>query len=175
MGFVDRHNQFRQGYLHLAKIWKTTRWQTRIQLELLGLSMVDAYLACRAHMPKWQHLPHDQSIFWKFVHTVIGQIASRSLSERVREGEDDNPTLHCKHVPLGQYKVLSGTYKVSLKSKQARCKYCAIRIRLAKETGVSPPTCFCCGYHEIAVCKKFNCWERHLTEVTRNHRVGIAI
>ncbi len=30
MGCVDRHNQFRQGYLHLPKIWKTTRWQTRI-------------------------------------------------------------------------------------------------------------------------------------------------
>ena len=25
MGFVDRHNQFRQGYLHLAKVWKTIK------------------------------------------------------------------------------------------------------------------------------------------------------
>ncbi len=53
MGYVDRHNQFRQGYLKLAKIWKTHRWQTRIQLELLGVTMVDAFLACRAQMPKW--------------------------------------------------------------------------------------------------------------------------
>jgi hypothetical protein len=59
MGFVDRHNQFRQGYLHLAKIWRTNRWQTRIQLELLGLAMVDAFLACRAQMPKWQNLDDD--------------------------------------------------------------------------------------------------------------------
>ncbi len=29
------------------------------------------------------------------------------------------------HVPLGQYKIQTGTYKGSLKSKQARCKYCA--------------------------------------------------
>ncbi len=144
-------------------------------LELLGLSMVDAFLACRAHMPKWQNLGSDDTIFWQFVHTVIGQIDGRPMSERVREGEDENPTIHCKHVPLGQYKVLSGTYKGSLKSKQARCKYCAIRIRHAKETGVSPPTCFCCAHHEIAVREKFNCWERHLTEVTRNHRDGLAI
>ena len=51
MGYVDRHNQFRQGYLKLAKNWKTHRWQTRIQLELLGVTMVDAFLACRAQMP----------------------------------------------------------------------------------------------------------------------------
>jgi hypothetical protein len=175
MGFVDRHNQFRQGYLHLAKVWKTSRWQTRIQLELLGLSMVDAFLACRAHMPKWQHLGHDESIFWKFVHTVIGQIDSRPMSERVREGEDENPTFHCKHVPIGQYKVLSGTYKGSVKSKQARCKYCAMRMKIAKQKGVSPPTSFCCSFHDVAVCKKFQCWERHLTEVTRNARDGLGI
>jgi hypothetical protein len=30
MSYVDRHNNFRQGTLHLAKIWKTKRWQTRI-------------------------------------------------------------------------------------------------------------------------------------------------
>ncbi len=69
MGYVDRHNEFRQGYLHLAKVWKTLRWQTRIQLELLGCTMVDAFLACRAQMPKWQNLDEEKSVFWKFVHT----------------------------------------------------------------------------------------------------------
>jgi hypothetical protein len=29
MGYVDRHNNYTQGTLHLAKFWKTTRWQTR--------------------------------------------------------------------------------------------------------------------------------------------------
>ncbi len=38
MRYVDRHNNFRQGTLKLAKTWKTKRWQTRIQLELLGMS-----------------------------------------------------------------------------------------------------------------------------------------
>ena len=27
MGWVDRHNNFRQGTLHLAKMWKTKKWQ----------------------------------------------------------------------------------------------------------------------------------------------------
>jgi hypothetical protein len=175
MGYVDRHNQFRQGFLNLAKIWKTHRWQTRIQLELLGLTMVDAFLACRAQMPKWQNLDEDRSVFSKFLHTVIGQIDSRPMSAREREGEEENPTMHCKHVPLGQYRVTSGTYKGSVKSKQARCKYCPLRKRREGESTVSPPTCFWCGFHEVAVCRKHNCWERHLAEVTRNYEEGLEI
>ena len=175
MGYVDRHNNFRQGTLHLAKIWKTKRWQTRIQLELLGMTLVDSYLACRKLMPKWQGLDDMDSIFWQFVYTIIGQIDSRPLIEREREGEDENPTQHCKHVPIGQYKVTSGTYKGSVKSKQARCKYCHERKKKESQSGVSPPTCFHCSFHEVAVCRKFNCWERHLAEVTRNARDGFAI
>ena len=109
------------------------------------------------------------------MYTIIGQIDSRPLIEREREGEDENPTQHCKHVPIGQYKVTSGTYKGSVKSKQARCKYCHERKKKESQSGVSPPTCFHCSFHEVAVCRKFNCWERHLAEVTRNARDGFAI
>jgi hypothetical protein len=111
MGYVDRHNNFRQGTLHLAKMWKTKRWQTKIQLELLGLTLVDAYLACRKIMPKWQDLDDMESFFWQFVCTIIGQIDSRPVNEREREGEDENPTQHCKHVSIGQYKVTSVSTK----------------------------------------------------------------
>ena len=175
MGFVDRHNNFRQGTLKLAKTWKTKRWQTRIQLELLGMTMVDAFLACRKVMPKYRDLDDSDSIFWQFVCAVIGQIDSRPASDRCREGEDENPTLHCKHVSMGTYKVLTGAYKGTLKSKQARCKYCALRRKDKREKGNSPPTCFCCSFHDIAVCKKYNCWQMHLTEVERNAKDGFAI
>jgi hypothetical protein len=69
---------------------------------------------------------HDdmESIFWLLVCTIIGQIDSRPVNEREREGEEENPTQHCKHVPIGQYRVTSGTHKGAIKSKQARCKYC---------------------------------------------------
>ena len=137
----------------MAKMWKTKRWQTRIQLELLGMTMVDAFLACRKVMPKYRDLDDSDSIFWQFVCAVIGQIDSRPASDRTREGEDENPTLHCKHVSMGQYRVLTGTYKGSLKSKQARCKYCALRRKDTREKGNSPPTCFCCSFHDVAVCK----------------------
>ena len=116
-------------------------WQTRIQLEILGMTMVDAFLACRSIMPKWQDADNSDSVFWKFVHVVIGQIDNRPMSEREREGEE-NPTLHCKHVAIGQYRVHAGKYKDSLKSKQARCKFCSQRKRKDGMTnGTSPPTC----------------------------------
>jgi hypothetical protein len=93
MGYVDRHNQFRQAYLHLPKIWKTHRWQTRIQLELFGLSMVDAFLACRAQMPKWQNLDEEKTIFWRFVHAVIVQIQDRCLQELGKEKKKIQPLI----------------------------------------------------------------------------------
>jgi hypothetical protein len=43
-------------------------------------------------MPKWQGLDDMESCFRQFVYTVVGQIDSRRINERVREGEDENPT-----------------------------------------------------------------------------------
>jgi hypothetical protein len=52
MGYVDRHNNFRQYFLYIwLKLGKPRTWQTRIQLELLGMTMVDAFLACRKLCP----------------------------------------------------------------------------------------------------------------------------
>ncbi len=101
MGHVDRHNRFRQGLLHLAKTWKTKTWQTRIQLELLGMTLVDAFLACRVCMPKYKALPDDESVFWKFAHAVIVQLDARP-ERNTRENEPLSPITHCKHTPLGQ-------------------------------------------------------------------------
>ncbi len=109
------------------------------------------------------------------MHTVIAQIDNRPMSSRVREGEAENPAINCKQVPMGQYHVTSGTYKGSVKSKQARCKYYPLRKRREGESTVSPPTCFWCSFHEVAVCRKHNCWDRHLAEVTRNHNEGLEI
>ena len=87
----------------------------------------------------------------------------------------DTPTLHCKHAAIGLYKVKAGTYKDSLKSKQARCKYCHLRRKPENESGTSPPTCYWCSFHEVAVCRKYNCWQRHLSEVERQSRDEFGI
>ncbi len=46
MGYVDRHNQFRQGYLHLAKFWKTSRWQTRMDSIRVVGSYHSGFFSC---------------------------------------------------------------------------------------------------------------------------------
>ena len=74
MGWVDRHNRYRQGILALHKVWKTKRWQTRIQTELLATSLVDSFLACIHVLPKWRvekEHEQDDSLFWKFVCELI--------------------------------------------------------------------------------------------------------
>ncbi len=83
MGFVDRHKHFMKGTLKLAKTWKTKRWKTRIQLELLGMTMVDAFLA----------IDDSDSIFWQFVCAVIGQM---TVGPRLIElGKVKMKILHC--------------------------------------------------------------------------------
>ncbi len=47
MGAVDRHNFYRQGVLRLHMAWTTKTWQTRIQMEILALALVDSFLACK--------------------------------------------------------------------------------------------------------------------------------
>jgi hypothetical protein len=92
--------------------WKTKRWQTtRIQLEILAVTLVDAFLACRKLIPiRWQHETDDESVFWKFVCHLIPQIDPRPGHERTREEETD-PTAHCVQIRLGVKKTLSGKNK----------------------------------------------------------------
>ncbi len=59
--------------------------------------MVDAFLACRSIMPKWQNVSDEDSMFWKFVHTVV-QLDERPMAERQREGDLALQT--CCHWPL---------------------------------------------------------------------------
>ena len=50
MGWVDRHNRFRQAMLSLQGTWKTKRWQTRMQLEVFAIALVEslAFFQCWA-------------------------------------------------------------------------------------------------------------------------------
>ncbi len=48
-------------------------------------------------------------------------------------------------------------------------------MQLAGEKGRSPHTCFGCSFHEVAVWKKFNSWERHLAEVDKTFIDEFAI
>jgi len=75
MGYVDRHSRFRQGILGLNRVWKTKRWQTRVQLEIFGVALVNAFLLARKFMPKWHlSLLAYERVFWKFTRTLLPQL-----------------------------------------------------------------------------------------------------
>ncbi len=120
MGHVDLHNFFRQEILRLHTTWKTKRWQTRIQLKLLAVTLVDTLLACRKLLPKWQHADDDESVFWQFVCHLIQKIDPIPLHERAREADVDT-TAHCHQIRPGvkklrvvETKELSGQFKVGV-------------------------------------------------------------
>jgi hypothetical protein len=48
-------------------------------------------------------------------------------------------------------------------------------MKMNKEKGRAPPTCFECSFHSVAVCKKHNCWQRHLAAVLRVQDEEFAI
>ncbi len=146
MGSVDRHNFYRQGVLKLHSTWKTKRWQTRIQLEILALTLDDTFLACRKLLPKWQMEDDDESIFWKFVCHLLPQIDPRPRHERTREEETD-PTARCTQIRLGQKTTLCGKQKGLMRPIQGRCTSCGIRKKLKQLTGNSPRTAWGCVGH----------------------------
>ena len=168
MGWVDRHNRYRQGILGLHNIWKTKRWQTRIQLELLGVSLVDSFLACLHLLPKWRSDKDDDqdgSLFWKYVCVLLKQLDQTPRHERNRENEID-PSARCVQIRLGATKILSGINKGTRKAVQQRCTSCRARNKKLEKRGRSPHTAWGCFCHPGQYfCKNKTCWAEHLRQV----------
>ena len=166
MGAVDRHNFYRQGVLRLHMAWRTKKWQTRIQLEILALALVDSFLACTKLLPQWLNASHeDESIFWKFVCTLVEQIDPRPRHARTREEEAD-PTLHCIQVRLGTKRISSGNNKGERRPIQGRCTACIARNRKLMKRGRAPRTAWGCSCHVGRYyCRNKTCWSEHLKDV----------
>ncbi len=126
MGYVDRHNFYRQGILKLHTTWRTKRWQNRLQLEILGLSLVDAFLAAKQLLPRWQCENDEESVFWKFVCALIPQIDPRPSHMRIREDVAD-PTARCVQIRLGEKKIKTGTNVGTYRAVLGRCTSCRAR------------------------------------------------
>jgi hypothetical protein len=178
MGWVDRHNRYRQGILGLHSIWKTKRWQTRIQLELLGVSLVDSFLACLHLLPKWRfekEAEQEDSLFWKYVCVLIQQLDQTPRHERNRENEVD-PTATCVQIRLGQKRIMSGLHKGGLKAVQGRCTSCRIRNKKLEKRGRSTLTAWGCACHRgLYFCKNKTCWAEHLRQVRIDMNIEMEI
>jgi hypothetical protein len=175
MGWVDRHNRYRQSMLGLSEIWKTKKWQCRIQLEVLAIAMVDAFLLARKFMCKWRGQPDTEGVFWKFVRTLIPQLTQTPNISHNQPGEGHRG---CVQILIGKSVVQSGEKKGQYYAKQGRCAYCVSNNR--KETkgdgtisSRSPRTAYTCIAHPNEyICKagKGNgcCWQEHLAAVAEN-------
>jgi hypothetical protein len=169
MGAVDRHNFYRQGVLRLHMAWRTKIWQTRIQMEILALALVDSFLACKQLLPHWLHERKvEESFFWKFVCSLVAQLDTRPRHERTREEEAD-PTVHCIQIRLGTKRILSGSNKGERRPIQGRCTACSARNKKMMKRGQGTPYCFCSCHTGKYYCRNKTCWSEHLKEVRVNH------
>ena len=85
MGWVDRHNRFRQDILGLQNIWKTKRWQTRMQIEILAMGLVDAFLIARKFLPRWKLVDDSESAFFRFLRELLPTIADANEAIEARQ------------------------------------------------------------------------------------------
>ena len=170
MGAVDRHNFYRQGVLRLHMAWRTKTWQTRIQLEILALTLVDSFLACKQLLPQWRHDEREEeSFFWKFVCSLVAQLDTKPRQERTREEEAD-PTVHCVQIRLGTKRILTGTNKGERRPIQGRCTACSARNKKMMRRGRAPRTAWGCSCHGGKYyCRNKTCWSEHLKEVRVTH------
>ena len=170
MGWVDRHNRFRQGMLKFDEVWKTKRWQTRIQLDIIGMTIVDAFLLARKFIPRWGNQPDTESVFFKVVRRLLPLMGDplHGSSEI-----DDNSSRRCHQVLIGKRIVQEGPKKGLKYTKQMRCYYCGTAKRKEmKRDGFpgtkSPRTSYTCiGHNTTYMCQKGKgtCWEEHLCAV----------
>ena len=177
MGWVDQHNRRRQAMLRLDQVWRTMRHQTRMKMEIMALSVVDAFLACRTFMPKWRDTPNDESVFDKFLLAVIPQLDRRAEEELLTTAAaDDDVAGQCQQVPTGRRFITEGANSVRTTDTQQRCGACKAEGRKevnkhGEPTSVTPRTSYTCTIHPGVHCchstkvlthPERGCWQRHL-------------
>jgi hypothetical protein len=173
MGWVDRHNRFRQDILGLHRVWKTKRWQTRIQLEMIGMALVDTFLLCRKFQVQWRpQESNSESAFWQFTRHLLPLLTPGNCN---LSSSSSCAGTACVQVPIGKTAVkTSEKGRVGVRyTKQQRCKYCGMAGR--KETRAdgtvaanakSPRTSYTCIRCPAAMCResKGTCWAEHVAE-----------
>ena len=178
MGWVDRHNRFRQDILGLHRVWKTKRWQTRIQLEMIGMALVDTFLLCRKFQPQWR--PNDcntESAFWQFTRHLLPQISPAHAQPLA--SLDHSGGSSCCQVSIGK-RTTKSSEKGNVGKKytsQARCYYCKIAKRKERFSdgsyGPKSPRCsYTCIRCDVKMCRdnKSTCWAEHVAEASAKDR-----
>ena len=176
MGNVDMHNRYRQGMLRLHERWRTNTWQTRIQNELIAMTVVDAYLCAAKFMPKWRSAVanygcHDTSKLFDFIADLCATMKTL-LSENDDVMREPEPVAQvCKQVPIGKYEIKTGNNAGKFRQIQQRCRYCHLAGRCERLNAASGAkkgafrTVFTCSVHcDVLMCREGQraCWTEHL-------------
>ncbi len=122
MGWVDRHNRFRQDILGLHNIWKTKRWQMRVQIELMVMALVDAFLIARKFLPRWKLDDESESSFFRFLRELLPTVADAAEAIEARQVRSK-----CSQILTGKGIVKEGAKKGQDYAKQGRCHCCIKR------------------------------------------------
>jgi hypothetical protein len=61
--------------LGLQNIWKTKRLQTRIQIEILAMALVDSFLIARKFLPRWKIVDDSESSFFRYLRELLPTVA----------------------------------------------------------------------------------------------------
>jgi hypothetical protein len=162
MGWVDRHNRFRQDILGLQNIWKTKRWQTRIQIDLFAMALVDVFLIARKFLPRWKIFDDSESSFFRFLRELLPTVADGAETIEARRVRSK-----CSLMLIGKGTVKEGARKGESYAYQGRCHYCIKRKTKEDKEGStrSRRTAYTCSHHPtIYVCKEGvgQCWLEHL-------------
>jgi hypothetical protein len=89
--------------LGLHVIWKTKRWQTRMQIEIFGMALVDAFLIARKFIPKWRNCDDSESSFFRFLRELLPTIADSNEALAARQERSK-----CSQTLIGKGTVQSG-------------------------------------------------------------------
>ena len=135
---------------------------------------MDSFLLARKFIPpRWKDAEDTESVFWKYVMTLLPQVASEY------EGRQAVSLYKCEQVLIGKQKVETGKSAGRVVAKQMRCTYCIKtnkKRRMSAEENTSSDsgtpkrarrTAYTCMCHREAFCCKEvlgACWDQHLKE-----------
>ena len=155
-GRIDLHNRHRQGTLDLEHSWITQKWHFRISTTILGMCLVDAYLALTFGIE-----PLLGSITVKrFTNELVTTLLRSGVSMHI-DSHVQRPRLsdvhRCSIVSFGRRLLCIARDSGIQYDKQIQ-RYCRVCGR---------PTSFGCTRCGLGYCSRRNtgrdCWDKNLT------------
>ena len=156
-GVIDNHNMLRQGDLRLEKHWKTHKWAFRVITTVIGICVVDTFLAWK----KWVR-PESPITLMDFVDMLVYELVGKAAVVPPSSPPPSTPQVHIlSHTDVIRVETSSdGTTR--RRYRQLPCRYCA-----AFRGHRNQKTTFRCETCDIALCNEATsgrtCYRDHIS------------